>query len=251
MSENTEINGGEVRAVPMLVTADDLNAHYKSEQAQRWTPVVADDCGDASVVYTSTPDPEQIIQSTRDIAQQTPEGLLPAEGVTQAELEHWMIQHQQERAAVWVRKILMKDNTLFTQNDSGAYQLSEWFTKHIGRVNELDVEEFLRWLPQRNEALANAVQRPSGGIEFVGHTPLMLRGENGEFPGEYHPSKPAIILGSLYDAHFENIRTQFDAVVATEILLALRDWRKEQERQLEAKILAEQEARYWAYRSSF
>ena len=225
---------GQVCAIPTLVTADDLNAYYKSEQAQIWAPVAVDGWGDGLPVYTPTPDPEQIIQSTRGIAKQSPEGLLPALGVSQDKLKHWIIQYQQERAAVWVRKILMKDNALFTQDDSGTYQLSEWFTKHIekhiGRVNELDVEEFLRWLPQRNEALANAVQLDSNS-SFTGFMPLMICDEDGSFPENYQHN-PALILGSTFRTRLENIRTQFDAIVATDILLALRDWRKEQERQL-------------------
>ena len=214
MSEDIGIDGGKVRAVPTTVTAEQINKGIHPPYAV-----------------------------------ETEAGLVPGPGTTEAVFLDRLEQAQQKKAAGWVRKIFGIEKPLFSQDDSGAYQLSEWFTKHIGRVNELDVEEFLRWLPQRNKALANAVQLDSNS-SFTGFMPLMICDEDGSFPENYQHN-PALILGSTFRTRLENIRTQFDAFVATEILLALRDWRKEQEKQLEAENYKDYITSYWAYRSSF
>ena len=226
---------GQVCAIPTLVTADDLNAYYKSEQAQIWAPVAVDGWGDGLPVYTPTPDPEQIIQSTRDIAQQTSEGLLPALGVSQDKLKHWIIQYQQERAAVWVRKILMKDNTLFTQNDSGAYQLSEWFAKQYKNITAQDANSFLLALEKTHAALRKAVEMKTSKDDDSCFN-IVLAHESGQAAA--HCSKKAVASLAFAPVprpgpcvSFQNVHSQQDAIILADILLALQDWRKEQKRQ--------------------
>ena len=226
---------GQVCAIPTLVTADDLNAYYKSEQAQIWAPVAVDGWGDGLPVYTPTPDPEQIRESTRGIAKQSPEGLLPALGVSQDKLKHWIIQYQQERAAVWVRKILMKDNTLFTQNDSGAYQLSEWFAKQYKNITAQDANSFLLALEKTHAALRKAVEMKTSKDDDSCFN-IVLAHESGQAAA--HCSKKAVASLAFAPVprpgpcvSFQNVHSQQDAIILADILLALQDWRKEQKRQ--------------------
>ena len=121
------------------------------------------------------------------------------------------------------------------------YQLAPWFAGHFEGISNQDIEGFWEWLPQRYQVLANAVQlggwnRHSSAENFI--ISFTLHKERNISANERDFSQPLLsIISPSMAAHgilppypsFQSIRTQRQAIIATEILWALQEWQCEHE----------------------
>ena len=215
---------GQVCAIPTLVTADDLNAYYKSEQAQIWAPVAVGGWGDGLPVYTPTPDPEQIRESTRGIAKQSPEGLLPALGVSQDKLKHWIIQYQRHRALGPLDRLLGKKMPLFEQDKNSAYQFNQQFAKKFLDATKREIGIFLSSVLDQRSELANAVQIDENQKGVASR--ILISCNEGGGPSVDQESDSLLILESGYLPSLRKVYRQEQAIIATDILLEFQRWRR-------------------------
>ena len=204
--------------IPTAVQVDDLHAHHRRTQPEK----------DSTI-----------------IVQATPEGLVPVGNMSPEELERLIAAYRKQCAATHWPWLPWMDRAIFYEEcdaeERKEYQLAPWFAGHFEGISNQDAEGFCEWLPQRHQALANAVQlggwNPQGSAEkfiisFALHEERNISANKRDF------SQPLLsIISPSMAAHgilppypsFQSIRTQRQAIIATEILWALQEWQCEHE----------------------
>ena len=204
--------------IPTAVQVDDLHAHHRRTQPEK----------DSTI-----------------IVQATPEGLVPVGNMSPEELERLIAAYREQCAATyWPYFLWMNHPIFYEERDAEGkreYQLAPWFAGHFEGISNQDIEGFWEWLPQRHQALANAVQlggwnRQGGAENFI--ISFTLHKEQNASPNNRDFSQPLLsIISPSMAAHgilppypsFQSIRTQRQAIIATEILWALQEWQCEHE----------------------